>query len=372
MNRHTLQHLHLSPGPGDPPPQKSRPSQNSSPPAAIEFLNADGVRDLLQNELSRTERLRFLLISRKALIDECAPFDVIPLLKAGVFDAIIASPLLLQLELGLHPQMSNGDPAPVASIQEARGVLWLHDVAIEKRLLSNPRAVSSYLLSSPPFQHIMPSSALSQKLGRYLKEKERLLKEPESLLSVAYTLGVPILTPYLIASQLGKLLAALALGGNRLTHDPAIDLNEMAGMIHESQQSGAGSLFVSLCGSGPLWFVLRTLQFLDTSLGIKTDQARILTLLADSCIKRDLKETPSVQILKEEAPSKIFSAYITNMPSREIMAQLDELASALPERAPRSLENHREDLVERLRKSHMEATTLKRWPPLRMRFPKRG
>jgi deoxyhypusine synthase len=115
-------------------------------------------------------------------------------------------------------------------------------------------------MSSAEFHHLC---------GRYVQERERALGiAQKSLLSAAYTAGVPIYTSSPGDSSIGMNVAALSLDGNRCVIDPNLDVNETASIVLEAKRGGGRSA-VLICGGGsPKNFMLQTEPQIQEVLGI--------------------------------------------------------------------------------------------------------
>jgi deoxyhypusine synthase len=300
-----------------------------------------------------------LLLSRAAYGAGLRPADLIPALSAHAADLVVSSTRLLEVELGLDQ--------PPGPKEDRKGLVRLQDVTVERRHLRDPVAFTVALITSTPFQRILASSVLCGLLGRYLGERERLLGEPASLLSTAAGLGVPVFVPYLMASTFGMLLAAQTLDGNRLTHDASLDLNELAAILLAALGDGGSLHVVALGGQGPLWFLLRALRHLREGLGLDVPTGGLHLFLCEPR-QPPSDRAESLRLLREEGASGLGSVNLVDGPPAKVLEHL----AALQRPGPRRLADEREDLVERLRKVHVEATALKMLPRFRLRLPGLG
>jgi deoxyhypusine synthase len=114
-----------------------------------------------------------------------------------------------------------------------------------------------------------------------VRERERALGLSfKSLLSAAYTAGVPVYTSSPGDSSIGMNVAALALDGNACTIDPNQDVNETAAIVLGAKRgdwvtgerapdaAGGKSAVVILGGGSPKNFVLQTEPQIQEVLGI--------------------------------------------------------------------------------------------------------
>src|SRR5207237_6418541 len=121
----------------------------------------------------------------------------------------------------------------------------------------------------------MSSAEFHNLCGKYVRERERALGiGQKSLLSAAYTAGVPIYTSSPGDSSIGMNVAALALDGNRCVIDPNLDVNETAAIVLDAKRGGGkkprgGRSAVLICGGGsPKNFMLQTEPQIQEVLGI--------------------------------------------------------------------------------------------------------
>lgn len=316
--------------------------------------------------------MRFLLISSKYLNAGLDPRSLVPILRKGAIDVIIASPVLIDVDLGLSGPGGGRRPnRGTDSKGEARGLLLIHDVPMERRIVQYPRHFVSLIITASKFQRVTASATITRNLGRYIKEREKLLNETPGLLSTAYELGIPVYVPDIMASELGNVISGQTLDGNRLGHDPALDINEVAGLILESRDPDTGCLVLSLGGGTPLRFVLRSSKYLQETLGIRELLCQSAFILTESGDRLFHPDAVSGQGPKERLTESL-SGFAAESGADEAVESLSRMVEALPDRPPRSLEDQREGIWERLRKAHVEATALKKWPPLKMKFPGLG
>jgi deoxyhypusine synthase len=115
------------------------------------------------------------------------------------------------------------------------------------------------VLKLPEFQKEMSSSELHYRVGKYISEREKILRtEKKSFLAAAYHHGVPIYTSSPGDSSIGMNVAALALKGNQLRFDVSLDVNESAAIVLEAKRNGGKSAAIILGGGSPKNFLLQT------------------------------------------------------------------------------------------------------------------
>jgi deoxyhypusine synthase len=102
-----------------------------------------------------------------------------------------------------------------------------------------------------------------------VREREKALGVGRrSLLSAAYTAGVPIYTSSPGDSSIGMNIAALALEGNKLLIDPNQDVNETASIVLAAKRGNGRSGVMILGGGSPKNFMLQTEPQIQEVLGI--------------------------------------------------------------------------------------------------------
>jgi deoxyhypusine synthase len=115
----------------------------------------------------------------------------------------------------------------------------------------------------------MSSAEFHALCGKYVREREKALGIGQrSLLSAAYTAGVPIYTSSPGDSSIGMNIAALALEGNKLLIDPNQDVNETASIVLAAKRGNGRSAVMILGGGSPKNFMLQTEPQIQEVLGI--------------------------------------------------------------------------------------------------------
>jgi len=115
----------------------------------------------------------------------------------------------------------------------------------------------------------MSSAEFHNLAGKYVREREKALGiGQKSLLSAAYSAGVPIYTSSPGDSSIGMNIAAVALDGNKLVLDPNMDVNETASIVLDAKRGGGRSGVMILGGGSPKNFMLQTEPQIQEVLGI--------------------------------------------------------------------------------------------------------
>ena len=196
---------------------------------------------------------------------------LIPLIEAGFVDWIVSTGANLyhDAHFGLGLAMHRGNPQESDVVLREEGVVRIYDIFFDYDVLLSTDAFFRTLIRGPEFQRSMSSAEFHHLAGKYLRERERALGiGQKSLLSAAYTAGVPVYTSSPGDSSIGMNIAALALEGNKCVIDPNQDVNETAAIVLSAKRGG-GKSAVLICGGGsPKNFALQTEPQIQEVLGI--------------------------------------------------------------------------------------------------------
>lgn len=197
--------------------------------------------------------------------------SVIPLIEAGFVDWIISTGANLyhDTHFGLGLSMHRGSPQISDVMLREEGVVRIYDIFFDYDVLLSTDAFFRTVIQGKEFQRPMSSAEFHYLCGKYVKERERKLGiGQKSLLSAAYTCGVPIYTSSPGDSSIGMNMAALSLDGNACTIDPNLDVNETASIVLNAKRSGGKSAICILGGGSPKNFALQTEPQIQEVLGI--------------------------------------------------------------------------------------------------------
>lgn len=200
-----------------------------------------------------------------------------PLVRGGFIDYIISTGANLyhDLHYGLGMDLYASHPFvdDVKLRQENR--IRIYDIVFDYDVLLETDAFVREVLRSEVFQKRMGTAEFHYLLGQYVRQVELQLGLPHScLLSTAYECGVPIYTSSPGDSSIGMNVAALALEGNQLILDPALDVNETAAIAYFARESGIADLegksaAVIIGGGSPKNFLLQTQPQIHEVLGLQ-------------------------------------------------------------------------------------------------------
>src|SRR5437763_2769946 len=192
---------------------------------------------------------------------------LIPLIESGYVDWIISTGANLyhDTHFGLGLAMHRGNPQESDVVLREEGVVRIYDIFFDYDVLLSTDAFFRKIIQGKEFQRSMSSAEFHNLCGKYVRERERALGiGQKSLLSAAYTAGVPIYTSSPGDSSIGMNVAALALDGNRCAIDPNLDVNEPASIVLDAKRGNGkkgkgGRSAVLICGGGsPKNFMLQT------------------------------------------------------------------------------------------------------------------
>jgi deoxyhypusine synthase len=196
---------------------------------------------------------------------------LIPLIEAGFVDWIISTGANLyhDTHFGLGLAMHRGNATESDIVLREEGVVRIYDIFFDYDVLLSTDAFFRQIMRAPEFQRAMSSAEFHALCGKYVREREKALGiSHKSLLSAAYTAGVPIYTSSPGDSSIGMNVAALALEGNELLLDPNQDVNETASIVLDAKRSNGKSAVMILGGGSPKNFMLQTEPQIQEVLGI--------------------------------------------------------------------------------------------------------
>ncbi len=196
---------------------------------------------------------------------------LIPLIESGFVDWIISTGANLyhDTHFGLGLAMHRGNAQESDVVLREEGVVRIYDIFFDYDVLLSTDAFFRTIIQGPDFQRSMSSAEFHYLCGKYVREREKALGiGQKSLLSAAYSAGVPIYTSSPGDSSIGMNVAALALEGNKCVIDPNLDVNETASIVLTAKRGG-GKSAVLICGGGsPKNFMLQTEPQIQEVLGI--------------------------------------------------------------------------------------------------------
>jgi deoxyhypusine synthase len=292
---------------------------------------------------------------------------LIPLIEAGFVDWIISTGANLYHDthfgLGLAMHRGNAQESDVALREE--GIVRIYDIFFDYDVLLSTDAFFRKVVAGPEFQRTMSSAEFHHLCGKYVREREKALGiGQKSLLSAAYTAGVPIYTSSPGDSSIGMNVAALALDGNRCVLDPNRDVNETASIVLEAKRRGGKSGVLILGGGSPKNFMLQTEPQIQEVLGIDEKGHDYFLQVTDA--RPDTGglsgATPAEAVSWGKIdPDRLPDAVVCYVDSTIALPLLT--AHALARHAPRKLKrlyDRRERMMDRLRREYAESSGVTR------------
>src|SRR6266700_3550235 len=196
---------------------------------------------------------------------------LIPLIEGGFVDWIISTGANLyhDTHFGLGLAMHRGNARESDVVLREEGVVRIYDIFFDYDVLLSTDAFFRKIITGKEFQRPMSSAEFHHLAGKYVPEREKAIGiGQKSLLSAAYSAGVPIYTSSPGDSSIGMNIAALALDGNKLILDPNQDVNETASIVLDAKRGRGKSAVMILGGGSPKNFMLQTEPQIQEVLGI--------------------------------------------------------------------------------------------------------
>jgi deoxyhypusine synthase len=197
---------------------------------------------------------------------------LIPLIEAGFIDWIISTGANLyhDTHFGLGLSMHKGNPGASDIVLREEEVVRIYDIFFDYSVLLDTDAFFRQIIKGEEFQRAMSSAEFHYLCGKYVLERQRLLKqEGKSLLSTCYEYDVPVYTSSPGDSSIGMNVAAGVLQGNQLAFDVSADVNETASIVLDAKRRGGKSAILIFGGGSPKNFALQTEPQIQEVLGIQ-------------------------------------------------------------------------------------------------------
>ncbi len=196
---------------------------------------------------------------------------LIPLIENGFVDWVVSTGANLYHDthfgLGLKMYQGTAEADDVALRNE--GVVRIYDIFFDYHVLLDTDAFFRQVAANEEFQHPMSTAEFHYRAGRYVAERERILKlKGKSLLAAAYRHAVPVYTSSPGDSSIGMNLALLEMDVKALRLDPLADVNETASIVYWSKKTGGKSAVFILGGGSPKNFMLQTEPQIQEVMGV--------------------------------------------------------------------------------------------------------
>jgi deoxyhypusine synthase len=196
---------------------------------------------------------------------------LIPLIENGFVDWAVSTGANLyhDTHFALGLQMFQGSAEADDVALHKAGVVRIYDIFFDYRVLLSTDAFFRQIARQEEFQHPMSSAEFHHRAGRYVAERERVLKlHARSMLAAAHACAVPIYTSSPGDSSIGMNLALLEVEGYGLRLDPLADVNETAAIVYAAKAAGMKSAVFILGGGSPKNFILQTEPQIQEVMGV--------------------------------------------------------------------------------------------------------
>jgi deoxyhypusine synthase len=196
---------------------------------------------------------------------------LIPLFEAGFVDWVVSTGANLYHDThhGMGLRLHAGSAGVDDRLLRRDGIIRIYDIFFHYDVLLSTDAFFREMIRAPEFQRPMSTAEFHHLAGRYVAERERILKiGRRSFLAAAHRLDVPVYTSSPGDSSIGMNVAAMALEGNRLSLDVNADVNETASIVLDAKRGGGKSAVLIVGGGSPKNFILQTEPQIQEVLGI--------------------------------------------------------------------------------------------------------
>ncbi len=186
---------------------------------------------------------------------------IVPLIKHGMVDWIVSTGANLyhDTHFSVGHTLYSGTPFVDDVELRRQGIIRIYDILFDYEVLLHTDDFYRIVLTSPEFQREMGTAELHYLLGKYIHQRERLLKVKQpSILSAAYQYSVPVYTSSPGDSSIGMTIAEIVLDGYRAKIDVLLDVNETTAIVLASKRGRGKSGVFILGGGSPKNFLLQT------------------------------------------------------------------------------------------------------------------
>jgi deoxyhypusine synthase len=196
---------------------------------------------------------------------------IIPLIENGFVDWMVSTGANLyhDTHFGLGLKMFQGSAEADDVALRKAGVVRIYDIFFDYHVLLSTDAFFREIAREPEFQTPMSTAEFHYRAGRYVAERERILKlDRRSLLASAHKHALPVYTSSPGDSSIGMNLALLEMEGYKLRLDPLADVNETAAIVYAAKAMGMKSAVFILGGGSPKNFILQTEPQIQEVMGV--------------------------------------------------------------------------------------------------------
>jgi deoxyhypusine synthase len=288
---------------------------------------------------------------------------IVPLIEHGFVDWIVSTGANLyhDTHFAIGHTLHRGSPFVDDGQLRKEGVIRIYDVLFSYDVLLDTDKFFRTVIRKEEFQKEMGTAEMHNLLGKYVAERERVLKiRHSSLLATAYRCGVPVYTSSPGDSSIGMNVAEAELTGNKTRIDTLLDVNETAAIVLDAKRSGGRSGVLIFGGGSPKNFMLQTEPQIQEVLGIKEKGHDFFLQITDA--RPDTGglsgATPSEAVSWGKVdPDKLPDTVVVYLDSTVAMPLLTSYALAGHARRPlRRLYDRRGAMMDRLRAEYHKAS----------------
>ncbi len=196
---------------------------------------------------------------------------LVPLVEGGYIDWIVSTGANLYHDIHRSLGFELFQTSPFTNDLDLREkhVIRIYDILFDQDVLLKSDAFLREVMRLPEFQKRMGTAEMHYRIGRYVREREKVLgAEYRSLLGACYESGVPVYTSSPGDSTIGMNVAAVRLLGGEIGFDPEIDVNETTAIVYDAKHKGGKSAVLIFGGGSPKNFILQTEPQIQEVLGI--------------------------------------------------------------------------------------------------------
>lgn len=292
---------------------------------------------------------------------------IVPLMKAGFVDWIVSTGANLyhDTHFAIGKSLHRGSPFLDDRILRKEGVIRIYDILFDYDVLLSTDDFFRTIIRKAEFQREMGTAELHYRLGKYVTERERILRiKHSSVLATAYKCSVPVYTSSPGDSSIGMNIAEVALSGYSTKIDTLLDVNETAGIVLDAKRKRGKSGVLIFGGGSPKNFVLQTEPQIQEVLKIDEKGHDFFLQITDA--RPDTGglsgATPSEAVSWGKVdPDKLPDTVVAYLDSTIAMPILTSYA--LARRKPRKLRrlyDRRSELVESLRQEYLRVLRKKK------------
>ena len=287
---------------------------------------------------------------------------IVPLMENGFVDWIVSTGANLyhDTHFAIGHTLHRGSPFVDDRILRKEGVIRIYDILFDYEVLLSTDEFFRTVIRNKEFQKEMGTAELHYRLGRYVAERERIMKiKNSSVLATAHRCGVPVYTSSPGDSSIGMNIAEIGLSGFRTKIDVLLDVNETAAIVLNAKRNNGKSGVLIFGGGSPKNFMLQTEPQIQEVLKINEKGHDFFLQITDA--------RPDTGGLSGATPSEAVSwgkidplrlpdtvvAYLDSTVAMPIMTSY--ALAKRPRRKLKRLYDRREELLDKLRTAYSKA-----------------